>query len=154
MKSSKPAENSILSSATHVAGVMQSKAYRNLKREVQAMLTPLELTMTEWFAVGLVHQAGSTGLQLNELATQLDTSLPFITKTSQSLVKKQWLTIIEDSADKRVKRLVFVPSSKKRYARTEEALRQSMRAYLYTKVSREDLAAYLRVLYALADSRS
>lgn len=143
--------NYLSASATFQAGILQSKAYRNLKKEIATMLRPMNLTMTEWFALGVIREAPGQGEGYGELAMRLDTSLPYVTKIGASLINKGWAVEWQDPNDMRHKYLTLTSWGESNFVQIEEDLRDKMRIYLYSKVTRPDLEAYLRVLAALAE---
>ena len=134
---------------------MQSTAHRILGRIKTEYLTQYNLTSMQWFVIGYAYDAGDTGIKLNDLMKQLDTTMPFITTIVNTLEAKGILYKISDIKDSRVKIAVLNQSYRSTVEEIEEGLREELRARLYREdnISREELAAYIAVLYKITQTK-
>jgi DNA-binding MarR family transcriptional regulator len=138
--------------STYQSGVIQSRAYRRLKKEVSAYLKPHNLTMMEWFVVGFIYDAQAKGIRITELASSLQTTLPYITNVVNTLALKGFVTR-GGAEDNRSKIIHLTPSARKACPIIEEDLRVSMRKLIYENIDPEDFKAYIKVLYQLANQK-
>lgn len=140
--------------ATFESGVAQATAHRVLTRITTDYLSQFGLTSTQWYVIGHVYKAGTAGIRLNDLMHTLDTTMPFITTTVNLLESKGILQKVSSSDDSRVKIARLNPAYKKQAERIEEGLRNELRQRLYHEdnISREELSAYITVLYKIAKS--
>lgn len=138
--------------ATYQAGVIQSQAHRKLKKEVTEFLKPHRLSMMEWFALGLIKDRLSTGMRMTELASELQTTLPYTTNLVNGLMYKNYVTRNLDNSDSRAKILKLAPGVDKKCDAIEADLRKKMRDLIYANISPKDLNIYVKVLYQIANS--
>jgi len=140
---------------TYGSGVMQATAHRVLTRIKSDYLSQYGLTTTQWFVIGYVYEAGAEGIRLNDLMKALDTTMPFITNIVNILESKDILHKVSSSDDSRVKIARLNPSYESRVEEIEEGLREELRARLYKEdnISRDELSAYIAVLYKIAQSK-
>lgn len=140
---------------TYESGVMQATAHRVLARIKSDYLSQYELTSTQWFVIGYVYQAGTTGIRLNDLMKILDTTMPFITNIVNLLVSKKILFKTSSSEDSRIKFAHLNPKYESTVEEIESGLREELRIRLYREdhISREELATYIAVLYKIAQSK-
>lgn len=140
---------------TYQSGVMQSTAHRILGRIKTEYLSQYNLTSMQWFVIGYTYDAGETGIKLNDLMKQLDTTMPFITTIINTLEAKGIVHKISDTKDSRVKIAVLNHSYRSTVEEIEDGLREELRTRLYREdnISREELAAYIAVLYKIAQTR-
>lgn len=140
---------------TYESGVMQATAHRILTRMTSDYLSQFGLTSTQWYVIGQVYKANGAGIRLNDLMHILDTTMPFITNTVNLLESKGILQKVSSSDDSRVKIARLNPAYKKQAERIEEGLREELRQRLYREdnISRDELTAYITVLYKIAHSK-
>lgn len=139
---------------TYDSGVMQATAHRILTRIMTEYLSQYGLTSTQWFVVGYVYEAGERGVRLNDLMSTLDTTMPFITTTVNLLESKGFLYKVSDTTDSRVKIARLNPSHAATVEKIEAGLREELRVKLYRQdsVTRDELSAYISVLYKIAQT--
>ena len=140
--------------STYESGVMQSTAHRILSRINADYLSQYGLTPTQWFIIGFAYDAGAVGVQLSQLKDLLDTTMPFITTSINQLESKGIIQKVSHTEDSRVKIAKLNPLYVKTVKEIEAGLRDQLRADLYAKsdISREELSAYINVLYKIAQS--
>lgn len=136
--------------STYQAGVVQSQAHRKLKKAVASFLLPHGLTMMEWFALGLIKDAGESGLSTTALAAALQTTLPYTTNLINHLVNKGFVLRQTHSKDSRSKILRIDPEVIKMCEAIEIDLRENLRKLIYANISPEELQIYVKVLYKIA----
>lgn len=132
--------------STYRAGVYQAKAYRAFKNMKNATLKASSLTMMQWVVLGYIYDAGETGVRITTLAKDIDTTQAFITTTVNALEDKGFVTRTTDIGDSRAKKVILQPAKYEVVEAIEQTLRQQLRAELYARISREELATYLRVV--------
>lgn len=138
--------------STYESGVMQSTAHRILGRVNADFLSNYGLTPTQWFIIGLAYDAGSEGIRLGTLKEMLDTTMPFITTSVNHLESKGILQKLSHTDDSRVKIAKLNPQYAATVKKIEAGLREELRTQLYAQgdINREELAAYISVLYKIA----
>jgi DNA-binding MarR family transcriptional regulator len=138
--------------STYESGVMQSTAHRILGRINADFLSNYGLTPTQWFIIGLTYDAGSEGIRLGTLKEMLDTTMPFITTSVNHLESKGILQKLSHTDDSRVKIAKLNPQYAATVKKIEAGLREELRTQLYAQgdINREELAAYISVLYKIA----
>lgn len=139
---------------TYESGIMQSTAHRVLGRIKSEYLSQYNLTSMQWFVIGLVHDAGKSGIRLNDLMKTLDTTMPYITTVVTTLEAKGILHKVSDTQDSRVKLAILNPTYKSTVDEIEHGLREELRSRLYREdhISREELGTYIAVLYKIAQA--
>jgi DNA-binding MarR family transcriptional regulator len=139
---------------TYQSGVMQSAAHRALGRIKTEYLSQYELTSMQWFVIGHVFDADPTGIRLNDLMKILDTTMPFITSIVNTLEAKNIISKTSDLRDSRIKIAILNPEYRSTVEEIEEGLREELRSRLYHEdhISREELTAYIKVLYKITQA--
>jgi DNA-binding MarR family transcriptional regulator len=140
--------------STYESGIMQSTAHRILGRIKTDYLAKYGLSPTQWYIIGLAYDASTAGIRLSDLKNILDTTMPFITTTVNHLESKGILQKISHTEDSRIKIARLNPAYIKTVRKIEEGLRQELRDRLYNQdnISREELSAYIHVLYKIAQT--
>jgi DNA-binding MarR family transcriptional regulator len=135
---------------TYQAGVLQAAANRNLKRIVGRFLKPFNITVMEWFALGVIRDCGAKGIRISDLAATLRTTIPYTTKLLNELENREWVTKDDDAIDNRVKTIRLTEGTEDICQTIEDDLRHKMRSYIYDRVPPQDLTGYLHVLYVIS----
>lgn len=140
--------------STYQSGVAQASAHRVINRVVSDYLLSYDLTAMQWFIIGFIFDSGEAGLTLGDLSHTIGTTLPYTTNTINLLESKGIVTKKVHEKDSRVK---LVTIDKKHYEMVEEietGLREELRRVLYGRdsISRDDLNAYIRVLYQIINA--
>lgn len=140
--------------STYESGIAQATAHRLLGRINADFLSQYGITPTQWFVIGLAYDAGAEGIRLNELKRTLDTTMPFITNLVNHLESKDILSKINASNDSRIKIALLNPRYKATVEEIEAGLRDELRARLYNEdfITRDELSAYITVLYKITQS--
>lgn len=136
---------------TYQSGVVQSAAIRKLNRFTGEFLEEYDLTTMEWFIIGTVYDAGKKGISLTNLKQKLGTTMPFITTSVNTLLKKGVLTKSADKNDARTKIVAITPSYQPTCIEIEKYLRTKMRELFYSNITPEELRTYVTVLYKMSD---
>lgn len=141
----------IASITTYQSGIAQASAHRLINREMARFLVPYDLTCMQWFMIGYVYDAGEDGVRLTDLMHLLDTKLPFITNSINLLESRGIVQKRSHETDNRVKLVSIVPSYRDTVHEIEAHLRDELRHLLYDNdaISREELSAYITVLYKM-----
>jgi DNA-binding MarR family transcriptional regulator len=139
---------------TYQSGVMQSTAHRILTRIKTEYLSQYGLTSMQWFVIGYAYDAGTDGIRLNDLMKTLDTTMPFITTIVNLLESKNILHKVSDTSDSRIKIAILNPTYHSTVEEIEQGLREELRARLYRDdhISRDELSAYIGVLYKITQA--
>jgi DNA-binding MarR family transcriptional regulator len=135
---------------TYQAGILHAQSYRQLKRIKNEILGKHGLTMMQWAILGMIHDAGTRGTRMTELAQALDTTNAYVTTTINLLEAKGFVSRLTDEKDTRSKYVSLVPSRRKKIAEIEADVREELRKTLYGKVSRDELETFVRVLAKFA----
>lgn len=145
-------QNSLVNIPTYKAGVVQSTAYRLLKKFTEDCVAEYDLTTMQWFIIGTIYDAGDVGIGVTALSKAVDTNVPYITNTLNLLEHKNIVVRETREGDNRSKVVRIDP----RYVHTiesiEKILRQKMRDAIYANVTPEELRTYITVLYKLSNS--
>jgi DNA-binding MarR family transcriptional regulator len=136
---------------TYHAGIAQSKAYRVLRQFMGELLRNYNLTMMQWSIVGLVYDAGASGIRITDLARQLDTTMAFVTTNINMLVAGGYVQRTVDAKDTRSRIVAINPDAQAKVIKIEQELRASMRDVLYKEIDPTDLASYVKVLNQIAN---
>lgn len=135
---------------TYQAGIIEANVHRELQKQCDLYLKPFGITKMHWIIVGTILDAGENGIRITELASILDTGLPYLTTTINTLEAKKVLTRSSHDRDGRSK-VVFVHDKFAELCPEIEAtLRMKLRESVYAKVSPEEFEVYMRVLMKLA----
>lgn len=128
----------------------QARAHRIIKTKLSLFLRPHNLTMMQWAIVGSLHRAGDAGMRVSDLASQLDTSLAFVTTTLNVLEAKGIVERAHHAQDNRAKVVhltaIFIP----KFEPIEKEVAAKMSDWLLPAVGKEDLDTYLKVIHKIA----
>ncbi len=149
--STSSAEKDLSQITTYQSGVIQAAAHRVLNRVVSDFLLQYDLTAMQWFIIGHIYDRGDAGLRMTDLTKLLDTSLPYTTNTINLLESKEIVRKKIHQKDSRTKLVSITPSYRSTVEEIEIGLREQMREQLYksNRISREELQAYIDVLYKI-----
>ena len=132
---------------TYQAGVVQSAAFRSLKKFTDGCLREYGLTTMQWFILGTIYDSGDEGIRISDLSRSVDTNLPYITNTLNLLESQGAVERVESSKDGRSKRVRITYSYRPQCDIIEAALRQKMRSGIYSRIDPDQLRSYLYVLH-------
>jgi len=140
---------------TYQSGVAQAAAHRLINRVVTDFLLAYGLTPMQWFTLGFIYDSGTVGVRLSDLAKALDTTQPYITNTIAPLESKGIIKKLTHKGDSRIKLVTITPSYVETVEEIEHGLRQRLRDELYNEdnISRDELQAYIHVLYKMLRTR-
>lgn len=143
--------NSILKHrSTYSAGLLQTRAYRELKVWTGKSLKESGISTADWALLGLLFETKS-GMRPSELATSLGVEAPFITERVRVLSKKNFIYAQPDSRDSRVKYLALTDSGIQFITKTETRLRNEIKP-LFKDISVNELSIYLMVLEKIVEN--
>lgn len=142
--------------ATYQSGIAQASAHRLINRMVSDYLLKHGLTAMQWFALGTIYDAGSSGIRLSDLTRKLSTTLPYVTNMVALLESKGMVRKVAHVGDSRIKLVSVSPKYKRTIESIERELRDHMRANLYDNdgISRDELQSYISVLYKIVRQNS
>ncbi|MBC7512296.1 MarR family transcriptional regulator [Candidatus Saccharibacteria bacterium] len=137
--------------ATYQSGIVQASAHRIINRVVSDYLLIHGLTAMQWFAVGIIYDAGNQGIRLSDLTRKLSTTLPYVTNMVTLLESKGMVRKVAHAGDSRIKLVSVNPKYKRTVEGIERGLRDHMRTNLYDVdgISRDELQTYITVLYKI-----
>jgi DNA-binding MarR family transcriptional regulator len=135
---------------TFEAGILQARAYRNLRVFMQDNLEKHQLTMMQWALLGTIADAGEGGITINDLARTLDVEGSIITNMVNTAVKSGVAQKRVHPADNRSRIVVATKTGQELVEKVEAELRVAMRAWL-KGVPRAALFSYLRTLERIAN---
>lgn len=139
--------------STYRAGVYQAKAYRVFKTMKNAMLAKYSLSMMQWSVLGFIYDTGEKGIRITTLANELDTTQAFITTVVNALESKGFVTRTVDESDTRAKKVRIEVSRRDLIEEIEQDLRAQLRSQLYSKITRDELIAYMTVAEKFSSTR-
>lgn len=134
---------------TFEAGILQARAYRNLRAFMQDNLEKYDLTMMQWALLGSIATTGSKGITINELAHILDVEGSLITTMVNTAVKTGTIQKRTHPTDSRVRIVFATKAGTTLVERVESDLRNAMRTWL-KDIPRTSLLRYLRTLEKIA----
>lgn len=137
--------------STYHSGVAQATAHRVTNRVVSEYLKQYGLSGMQWFILGYVYDSGSAGMTIGDLRRVLETTLPYTTNAVASLEAKGFVNKQPRAEDNRIKVVTIDERHHAMIEEIESGLREELRRTLYGRddISREDLSAYIRVLYKI-----
>lgn len=136
---------------TYQSGVIQSAAFRALRKHTDDCLRDYGITTMQWFIIGTLFDAGPKGMRITDLSYKVDTTLSFLTNTVNLLESKGILVRLEHDSDSRARMVSVSKSFRPRCKVIERDLRAKMRKSIYSKISPEELRVYIKVLYQLSN---
>ncbi len=153
-KSTEFYEKDISQITTYQSGIAQASAHRVINRIVSDFLLRYDMTAMQWFTIGAVLDAGKNGIRLSDLTRRLDTTLPYVTNIINLLESKSMVNKIGHAGDSRIKLVSINPDFLPTVHEIEIELRAHLREVLYRDdhISRDELQAYISVLYKIARS--
>lgn len=131
---------------TYTAGAAQSAMNRLLRKFTDDCLKPHGLTTMQWFMLGIIYDAGESGISVTDLSRRIDTNVPYITNTLNLLEKKGRVERTVSLTDSRKKVVKIVADYRKKCEAIEADLRVKMREVLYANITPDELKTYLTVI--------
>lgn len=131
---------------TYRVGALQAAANRALKKHGDELLKDYGITSMQWHIIGAVLDAGEQGARISDLATTLDTTLPFLTNNVNILELKGLLCRTSHSKDARAKMVKISDDFRPKCAEIENALRARLRESLYKQITPDELRTYIQTL--------
>lgn len=135
---------------TYQTTVLQAKAHRAIKTKTSYFLRDHNITMMQWAIIGALYASGDSGMRVSDLASQLDTSLAFITTTLNVLEAKGVVERTSHAQDNRAKIVRLTKDFEPKVKEIEEGLGAKLREWLVPVVGRENLDVYVTVLDKIA----
>lgn len=139
---------------TYRAAVTQSRAQRALKIKVSELLRSHGITMMQWSIIGLVFEAGETGMRISDLAKELNTSMAFITTIVNILEAKSVVQKTNHERDSRAKVVRLTEAFKPKVNEIEGLMHAQLDEWLNTRANKKDLSVYFSVLSQLAETKN
>ena len=132
--------------STYRTGILQARAYRNLRHFMVQTLKHHDLTSTEWSVLGVVtDETRNGGIRVSSLAKMLDVETSFITNMVKKLIKNGYIEHAYDEDDGRVRLLVGTDKAQLKVVEIERFMRKEMKVWL-SDVSTRELITYIAVL--------
>ncbi len=135
---------------TWQSGILQSTVHRTIKKLSDGFLERYGLSTMHWFVLGVIYEAGDTGIRLTELATKVGTTQSYLTNTLNILEHRGMVDRSDHSTDNRIKILTIPDNYRSTCAEIEEGLRNEFRHNIYQHMTRPELEAYINALQKLA----
>lgn len=115
---------------TYQTVIAQARAYRKVRSFMDKTLKPYNLTITEWLIIGTAIDAGPTGIRISDIAKILGVEMPVITNLVHKATNTRWLRRIEDSEDKRARRVVMTHMGLEKACNIEGELKKATAPWL------------------------
>lgn len=135
---------------TYQAGVIQSTMTRQIKKFTDECLKEYGITTMQWFVIGTIYDAGSTGIRIGALSKLVDTNIPYITNTINLLESRDIVVREEAVGDNRARVVKIHPSFAPKCPVIEQSLRKKMREGIYSHIEPHELQTYLKVIEELS----
>lgn len=132
--------------STYQTGILQARAYRNLRFFMEKTLDKHGLTSTEWSMLGVISdETKNGGIRVSDLARLLDVNTSFITNTLKRLQKLEYVTHAYNEDDARVRLVIGTDKGHLKVFEIERYLRKEMREWM-SDINHQDLVKYIQVL--------
>lgn len=136
--------------STYRTGILQARAYRNLRGFMARTLKGHDLSSTEWSLLGVVSdETKNGGIRVSDLAKMLDVETSFITNMVKKLIKKGYFEYGYDEDDGRVRLVLGTDKCHLKVVEIEREMRQEMRQWL-ADVNIKELIQYINVLQKIS----
>ena len=135
---------------TYQAGALLSAAQRVLRMHTDNILSPYGITKTQWMVIGMTLDAGSEGVRLTEINSQLDLKPNSLAPIISSLEKQNMVMSINKGKQRAI---VIHPTFAQDCPEIERILRRALRTTIYTAVTPMEFRVYLKVLFQLSRMR-
>lgn len=136
---------------TYQAGIAQASMHRLLQKQSDKILKPYGISKMQWMIVGLVLDGGPDGVRISDLATQLATTIPYLTTNINLLESRDILVKTTNDNDSRSKLITIAPDFLPKCKQIEAGLRDGLRKAIYSRVDPVEFSIYIKVLYELID---
>ncbi len=136
---------------TYQAGIAQAAAHRTLQKYCDQILKPYGITKMQWLIIGTVHDSGSKGIRISNLAQMLGTTMPYMTTSVNLLELKNILTRSDNKQDSRSKLVTVADNFAAQCDEIEATLRDSLRKTIYSDIDSEEFRVYMKVLFQLRE---
>ncbi len=133
----------------HELLLLQAMSYRVTKEKFSALLKSHNLTLADWFLLGLLYNA-TEGSRSSYISEKLGVEPPFVTELIQKLLKAHLVSVGQDATDKRAKLIKLTPKGH-RLIETLTRDCQPALAPILSRCSNADIQAYVRVMRSLCD---
>jgi DNA-binding MarR family transcriptional regulator len=138
--------NQLSDFSTYRTGILQARAYRNLRGFMVRTLKDHDLTSTEWSLLGVVSdETKNGGIRVSDLAHLLDVETSFVTNMVKKLINKGYFEYGYDEDDGRVKLVLGTNKCHLKVVEIEKHMRKEMREWL-SEVKPKELVHYINVL--------
>ncbi len=132
--------------STYRTGILQAKAYRNLKNFMYRTLKKHDLTSTQWSILGVISdETKNGGIRVSDLADMLDVKRSFITNMVKKLIENGYAEHAYDEDDGRVRLVIATDKAHLKVVEIERYMRKEMREWL-SDIEHQDLVRYIMVL--------
>lgn len=136
--------------STYHTGILQARAYRNLRYFMVQTLSKYQLTSAEWSLLGIIHEETKNGgIRVSDLANLLDVQKSFVTNMVRKLIAEGYAKHQFDEDDGRVRLIIGTDKAHLKVVEIESFMRQQMRNWL-GEIDPEDLLVYIKVLKHLS----
>lgn len=134
---------------TYQAGAVQASMHRLLQKQCDIILKPFGISKMHWMIIGHVWDAGSAGIRISDLSTNLGTTIPYVTTATNLLEAKGFLLRKGNAHDGRSKLVTINSKLIPKCQEIEHTLREGLRKSIYAKVNPAEFRVYMKVMYEL-----
>lgn len=136
--------------STYRTGILQARAYRNLRYFMMQTLQSEHLTSAEWTMLGVISdESKNGGIRVGHLADLLDVKTSFITNLVKKLISTGYIKHEYDDDDGRVRYLIATNSGQLKVIEIEQKMRKAMKDWL-SDVDNTELVQYINVLQKIS----
>lgn len=134
----------------HMAGVLQTKAYRILQARVNECLARHGLNHGQWVMLGIVAD-NAEGIRLNTTADIIGVKAPLVTAMAHELIALKYITRLTHEHDRRAKLLTATDEGRAVLVRVRRCLDELFEVLL-NKITSKELETYQKVLTAIVQN--
>lgn len=132
--------------STYRTGILQARAYRNLRFFMVQTLKKHNLSSVDWSMLGVVSdETRNGGIRVSDLAKLLDVKTSFATNTLKKLKLQGYIEYAYDQDDGRVRLAIGTNKAHLKVVEIERHLRKEMKAWL-SDIQPHELMQYIMVL--------
>lgn len=132
--------------STYRTGILQARAWRNLRHFMAAALKDYDLSSTEWSLLGVIsEEAANGGIRVSDLAKLLDVETSFVTNSLKKLKERGYIAYGYDEDDARVRLIIGTSKCMRDVQKIEQQMRAKMADWL-KDVGPIELLQYIAVL--------
>lgn len=134
------------------AGIIQSKAFRILKKKTNEALAPYKLNATDWGILGLLRDT-KEGMTHKRIASEIGVKAPYVTRSMKTLLERKFIQLISNKKDTRVK-IARITKRGITFVDTTEPKILKIVLHVFDKAGTLNLMGYARTLLSIVEQHA